>query len=112
VYGIRAEDRSNVSIEKCTAAGNLNNGFLAISASQAVQMTLDSSIASNNRNPSSSSSGIQSNGAQAIVRISNVGVTNNDIGLNLAGGSVASWGNNKISANNVNGSPNSTLSQQ
>jgi parallel beta helix pectate lyase-like protein len=112
VYGIRAEDRSSVSIERSTAAGNLNNGFLAISASQAVQMTIDSSIASNNRNPSSSSSGIHSNGALSTIRISNVVVTNNDIGLTLAGGSVASWGNNKIAGNNLNGAPNSSLSQQ
>jgi hypothetical protein len=112
VYGIRAEDRSSVSIERSTAAGNLNNGFLAISASQAVQMTIDSSIASNNRNPSSSSSGIHSNGALSAIRISNVVVTNNDIGLTLAGGSVASWGNNKIAGNNLNGAPNSSLSQQ
>ena len=112
VYGIRAEDRSSVSIERSTVAGNLNNGFLAISASQAVQMTIDSSIASNNRNPSSSSSGIQSNGALSTVRISNVVVTNNDIGITLAGGLVASWGNNKITANNLNGAPNSSLSQQ
>jgi hypothetical protein len=112
VYGIRAEDRSSVSIERSTAAGNLNNGFLAISASQAVQMTIDSSIASNNRNPSSSSSGIQSNGVLSTIRISNVVATNNDIGLTLAGGSVASWGNNKIAGNNLNGAPNSSLSQQ
>lgn len=112
VYGIRAEDRSVVSIEKCTAAGNVNNGLLAMSTSQAVQMTVESSVISHNKNVSSTSSGIQSNGAQATVRISNVVVTNNDIGLNLAGGSVASWGNNKITANNLNGSPNSTLSQQ
>jgi hypothetical protein len=112
VYGIRAEDRASVSIERCTAVGNLNNGFLAISTSQAAQMTIDGSIASNNRNPSSSSSGIQSNGALSTIRISNVVVTNNDIGLNLAGGSVASWGNNKIAGNNLNGAPNSSLSQQ
>lgn len=112
VYGIRAEDRSSVSIERSTAAGNVNNGFLAISTSQAVQMTIDSSIASNNRNPSSSSSGIHSNGALSTIRISNVVVTNNDIGLTLAGGSVASWGNNKIAGNNLNGAPNSSLSQQ
>jgi hypothetical protein len=112
VYGIRAEDRSSVSIERSTAAGNLNNGFLAISTSQAAQMTIDSSTASNNRNPSSSSSGIHSNGALSTIRISNVVVTNNDIGLTLAGGSVASWGNNKIAANNLNGAPNSSLPQQ
>jgi hypothetical protein len=112
VYGIRAEDRSVVSVEKSTAAGNMNNGFLIISASQAAQMTIDSSMASGNRNASSNSSGIQSNGAQAMVRISNVVVTNNDIGLNLPGGSIASWGNNKITGNNLNGAPNSTLSQQ
>jgi hypothetical protein len=112
VYGIRAEDRASISIERCTVAGNLNNGLLAISASQAAQMTIDSSIASNNRNPSSNSSGIQSNGVLSTIRISNVVVTNNDIGLTLAGGSVASWGNNKIAGNTVNGAPNSSLSQQ
>jgi hypothetical protein len=112
VYGIRAEDRASISIERCTVAGNLNNGLLAISASQAAQMTIDSSIASNNRNASSNSSGIQSNGVLSTIRISNVVVTNNDIGLTLAGGSVASWGNNKIAGNTVNGAPNSSLSQQ
>ena len=30
VYGIRAEDRASISIERCTVAGNLNNGLLAI----------------------------------------------------------------------------------
>jgi hypothetical protein len=112
VYGIRAEDRASISIERCTVAGNLNNGLLAISASQAAQMTIDSSIASNNRNASSNSSGIQSNGVLSTIRISNVVVTNNDIGLTLAGGSVASWGNNKIAGNTVNGAPNLSLSQQ
>jgi hypothetical protein len=111
-YGIRVEDRSVVSVEKCAVAGNLNNGFLVMSTTQSAQLTIESSVASGNRNPGSNSSGIQSNGAQASVRISNVTVTNNDIGLNLAGGSIASWGNNKISGNNLNGSPNSNLSQQ
>ena len=85
VYGIRAEDRSSVSIERSTVAGNLNNGFLAISASQAVQMTIDSSIASNNRNPSSSSSGIQSNGLCRRYGYRMSWYTNNDIGITLAG---------------------------
>lgn len=110
-FGLRAEDRSVVTVRNSTAAGNLNNGFLAISASQPTQVDLNQCMASGNRN-GGTSSGVQSNGAQALVRMTDVVVTNNDIGLNLAGGSIASWSNNKVAGNNFNGTANSTLPLQ
>jgi hypothetical protein len=111
-FGVRAEDGSIVTIKNSTAAGNLNCGFLAVSWSQPVEVTIENSSAVSQRNGSSNSSGVRADGAQARIRISNSIVINNDVGLNLAGGSIASWGNNKVSGNTINGAPNSTLTLQ
>lgn len=111
-FGVRAEDRSVVTVRNSTAAGNLNSGFLAVSTSQPVELNVERSTAVSNRNGTSNSSGVRADGAQATVRISDVVVINNDVGLALAGGTIASWGNNKVAGNTVNGSSNATLLQQ
>jgi hypothetical protein len=75
-------------------------------------MTIEKSTAACHRNATGNGSGVHSNGGQALIRINDVTSTDNDYGLNLAGGTVASWGNNKISGNTVNGTPNVMLSSQ
>ena len=111
-FGVRAEDNSVVTVRNSTAAGNLNSGYFAMSWSQPAEINLENSSAVSQRNATSNSSGIRCEGAQAKVRLSNVTVINNDVGLNLISGSIASWSNNKVFGNTINGSPNSTITPQ
>ena len=111
-FGVRAEAGAAVTARNTTAAGNLNSGYFAYSGGLPAEINLESSSAVGQRNAGSNSSGIRSEGGSATVRISNVVVTNNDVGLNAIGGSIISWINNKVAGNSVNGSATSTLSQQ
>jgi hypothetical protein len=59
-------------------------------------------------------SGIRSEGAATIVRMSETMITGNGLlGLHTGtGGQIQSWGNNRNAANPTNGTPNSTIPQQ
>ncbi len=110
-FGLRVEDRGNITVARSDLSNNDNNGALAQSTAAPAVINIESSTLSNNRNATLNSSGTQSFGAQGIVRLSNVDVFNNDIGLNLAGGSVVSFGNNRVTQNTTNGVPSTTLGQ-
>jgi hypothetical protein len=113
LFGIRVEDRTTATLRNTTATGNLNNGFLSISAGAAVTLNLENCSASGNRNASNTSSGIQSNGAASTVRISNTSVFGNNIGLNSQNsGVISSFINNRIGGNGTNNAPTVTTVQQ
>ncbi len=109
-FGIRALDFSKVDIRNSSAVGSIASGFWAFSGGgAAVSMNIDSSQASQN-----TISGVRSEGAATIVRISNTMITGNGLlGLHTGtGGQIQSWSNNKNANNPTNGTPNSTIPQQ
>jgi hypothetical protein len=104
LFGVKADDRSNVTINDSVASQNGANGFVSLSASAATNMFIESSIASNN--PSVTAGGIASVGALSTIRISNIDTTNNGNGLfSSGGGQILSFGNNKNAGNTTNGAP-------
>lgn len=104
-FGIRAEDRSTVTIHNSSVTGSTSNGFLAFSNGGPINFSVESSVASGN-----GSSGVRSVGAGSLLRISNLMITNNSTGISTdTGGSVVSFDNNCIIGNDINGAPTQTL---
>jgi hypothetical protein len=101
--GIRAEDGSSVAVRNSTAAGNTNNGFVALATSRAVDMTISDSVSSQNGAVGAYS------GVLATVRLSNVTISGNNVGLQSAGGAIVSFGNNAVSGNVTDGAPTQTI---
>ncbi|HYO12949.1 MAG TPA: right-handed parallel beta-helix repeat-containing protein [Thermoanaerobaculia bacterium] len=102
LFGVRAEDRSNVMATNTHAVRNTDNGFHAIStAGGTVTINLDRSSSTLNLG-----GGIRSEGAAATVRIGNTLIAGNTNGLVSASGAIISFGNNN---NADNGSPTSTI---
>src|SRR5262245_20325553 len=62
LFGLRADDRSVVSVSDSTVAGNTNQGFFAFSASQLAEIDLQNNVIANNGVPT------QAAGANAIVK--------------------------------------------
>jgi hypothetical protein len=106
LFGLRAEDRSNVTATNTQALRNTNDGFHAIStAGAAVTINLDHSIASFNV-----AGGIRSEGVAATVRIANTTVAGNTNGLvRASSGAIVSFGNNN---NADNGTASSNILPQ
>jgi len=107
--GVRAEDRSTVTVRNSIVTGSVGNGFVAISvAGGTVDYTIESSVSSGNAN-----SGVVSSGTNATMRISNFTATRNaGYGLYpLSGGKIISFGNNRVNGNLLgDGAPTTTLS--
>jgi hypothetical protein len=108
LFGVRADANARVTVRDSVSTGNTTNGYLAISASGPVTMTLENSLAAD-----STSNGISSQGAASTIRISNMTVTGNGSGLTSSGGgAIVSFGNNRIAGNTANGNPTLTIGQQ
>ena len=74
----------------------------------AAEINLESSVAANN-----TSAGIRSEGALAVVRMSNVSTIDNGAGMaSIGGGQLISFGNNRNAGNSTAGAPTSTVPQQ
>jgi hypothetical protein len=100
-YGVRAENNANVTIRGSIAAGNSTNEFQAASTGAGVLINLENSTATNN-----GGSGVTTSGAAAGISISNTTIMSNAQGINTsAGGSVYSFGNNRIIGNGTDGTP-------
>jgi len=100
-YGVRAENNANVTIRDSVAAGNSTHGFHAFSTGAGVLINLENSTATNN-----GGGGVTTNGAAAGISISNTTIMSNAQGINTsAGGSVYSFGNNRIIGNGTDGAP-------
>ena len=109
LFGIRAESGALVTIKDMISAGNLITGFVIDSSSgSAVEMNIEHSASTSNR------FGIRAVGSQAIIRISEVTVTNNLLNglVAVGGGTIVSFGNNRIAGNNPDGAPSLPASQQ
>ena len=110
--GLRAEDRSKVTVHNSTIANNGGNGVTAAFTSAAVSVDLEAVSISTNTN------GIVSSGGQATVRISNVAVFDNSgVGLNSVNpgsgaGAIVSFKNNSVQGNaGGDGAPTSSPGQ-
>ncbi len=105
--GLRAEDGSTVVVRNSHAAGNFANGFVALATSRAVDVTLENVVSSGN-----GATGIYA-GALTSIKISNTMVTRNNAGLqSVGGGTITSFGNNRVLDNAINnGPPNVTVPQ-
>ncbi len=103
--GLRAEDGASVVVRNTTTAGNNLYGFVALAASRAVDLAIADSVSSLN-----GAVGVYS-GALATVRISNMTITGNNVGLQAAGGAIISSGTNTVTGNASNGAPTSTIGQ-
>ncbi len=89
-------------------SGNTVFGVHVKSTATAVEINLADSQVANN-----SSGGVRSEGAAAIVRLSDATIFDNGAGLvSVGGGAVLSFGNNQIAGNGVNGAPTGVLAQQ
>ena len=109
-FGIKVQDRSNVTARNCDFSNNENNGAIATSVSAAAVLNLETSVLANNRNAGANSSGVQSFGSFSIVRLSNVDIFNNDIGINPASsGAVVSFQNNRVTQNTSTFPPTATV---
>jgi len=109
-HGLKAEDRSTVSIRESDLANNLNSGVQASSTSQAVEVVVDSCQVVNNGIGNSASAGIKAKGPLASVLIAQNTVTGNYNGLVAQdGGDVVSFGSNRVGGNTVNGVPSATM---
>jgi hypothetical protein len=113
LFAIVATDRSTVAVRNSVAASNANAGFAVSSvAGGAVVMNLENCLVSDS-SATVNSAAVAATGAQAIIRMSNVTVVNNRLGLMVsAGGSILSFGNNRIAGNSTDGAPTSTPGQK
>jgi hypothetical protein len=108
--GVRAEANSIVIVRNSVAAGNLFNGFQAISGGGSAQINLESCVSANN-----GTNGARADGISAMIRLTNVTVTNNGgAGLSTVnGGIIESFGNNRLRGNTGgDGAPNVVITQQ
>jgi hypothetical protein len=105
--GLRAEDGATVVVRNSIATGNGANGFVALSASvspRPISMAIENTVSSAN-----GATGVYA-GALATVRISNVTVTNNADGLiATGGGTLTSFGNNRVDGNAAHNGPANTV---
>ena len=102
--GLRAEDGSNVVVRDSIASNNDFIGFVATASSQPVTMTIDSSVSTVN-----GLAGVTA-GTNSVVYLSNSTVMRNNVGLQAQGGSLFSFGNNRVTGNTLdNGAPSASL---
>ena len=97
--GVRVEDGTIAVIRDSHAAGNTNNGFVAVGVSRAVDLTLDNVAAAAN-----GATGVYA-GNLATIKMTNTTTTRNNAGWQAVGGTLVSFGNNRVVDNNVNNGP-------
>src|SRR5205085_8044274 len=94
----------NATVSNSVAAGNAQFGFYAEQASGTTKLNIESSTSVNN------GVGINSGPGASDVVCSNVNVFNNGTGLTFTGGTIHSYGNNKVSGNGGGGTSNGPFS--
>lgn len=101
--GLWAKYGSTVIIRNSIISGNGDTGILA---QDEVVIDIDGSVVSQNQ------FGITTGTGSPTIRISNTTVTMCKEGLSIGGGSIISYGNNKIRGNLTDGAPSQTVSLQ
>jgi hypothetical protein len=101
VFGLRVEDRGKTTVFNSSASSNSNNGFIVVSAAVAAEINLTHSVTANN-----GTNGIQSNGANALVRIYDTSILDNaSNGISLVSGGTVMSTNPATNLNAGSGTP-------
>jgi hypothetical protein len=98
--GLWASDGSNVVVLNSIISGNFDKGVYA--EESAVVDIQGGTISFND-------TGIMLESGSPTVRISAVSITMNNLGLDVQGGTLSSYGNNKIQGNQTNGAVSGTI---
>ncbi len=98
--GFVADSNTNVTISNSVAAGNAGGGFVSEQTTGVTKLNLESCVSANN------GQGITAGTGASDTVCSNCNIFNNGIGLNFAGGTIHSYGNNKVSGNAGGGTSN------
>jgi hypothetical protein len=106
--GVWALDYTNVTIRDSVVSQNTNAGIRADSSVGSATILVEHSQSSHNVN------GVVAVGANAVVRISDVTITDNRLNglITASSGQVISFANNSIAGNANNGTPTSTIPLQ
>ena len=79
-FGLRVEDKGLVTCKDCTAASNVGAGFIAVSVSLGVNLTLDHCVATNN------AFGIKADNPNAFNKFGNCTIAGNTTGISSTAG--------------------------
>jgi len=105
--GIYTGGGSRLTVRHSTITGNGNAGIQVNQhAGGTNEVAVISSVVSHNKY------GIFADSGPSITRLADVTITDNDIGINLSGGTVESFGNNNIRGNTAGNAPSSNVGQQ
>ncbi len=99
-FGLLVKDGAEVNVKESTATGNANSGFHVSTTSIAASLFLDHAVSASN-----GAAGIQADGTGggATARIAESSFTANGNGVvQLAGGTIDSFGTNNIAGNSSN----------
>jgi hypothetical protein len=115
VVGVVASDNSRVTCTGCNASLN-TVGFQSQTAGNTIsELSLESCISAHNRN-GASAAGVSAGGGGAgtsKLRMSNVGLYDNSMGFSIfAGGTISTFGNNRIDGNTANSGALTGIAQQ
>ncbi len=104
-YGVRVEDNANVTFQRSVASNNTGNGLWAFSNGGGLLFTVDQSLTTQN-----AQAGLQTNGGNAAMRVNDTTISGNQgTGVNVVGGELSSWGNNRVTGNGAPGAFNGAL---
>ncbi len=107
--GVNAQDNTRVTVRDGVVTNNTTAGVAAQAAAGTAEVNLESVVASlNGLGLSAGGSGVT-----GTIRMTNVTVVNNTVGIFAgAGGTVLSFVNNRIAGNGTDGAPTTTKAQQ
>lgn len=104
--GLAVRGGSKVSISNSLISGNFNFGIVAEEDAGNTDVTVESCVVTNN----GTGIGVLNNAPN--IRISNVTVTGNTVGLSISSGTIFSFGNNKIDGNGSSSPVSGVIPQQ
>jgi hypothetical protein len=103
--GYRMENNVRSTVANSTASNNALNGFDVFPGAIASEMNIESCVSAGNKQW-----GVVT-GNNGTIRLSNTEVTNNSVlGVNVLGGSILTYNNNKIQGNGPSGTQNGSTS--
>jgi hypothetical protein len=95
-HGLMVEEGSSVIVRNSQAGGNVVNGFAVTGGTRPAFLVVEGGMAVGN------TTGVLSSGGNASARLSGATVSRNATGLQSAsGGAIISFGNNRVSGNNL-----------
>ena len=92
--GFFQSDGAMTTIYNSIAAGSLNAGYQVQATTGASKLQLDRSISSSN-----GTYGVRTDGASAVIRLSNTTIVQNGTGISAGGGTIMSFQNNTVAGN-------------